>query len=178
MKVGYARVSKAEQAETTEALDQQIARLKSAGAEQIFVDVQSGRKDNRKEFQKLMALVQQEAIATIIITRLDRLGRSVISLARAMELLEKHKVKLQILDAPIDLSSPFGWFGASQMAALAEFESRLLSDRIKHGYNYLRSQGKANPRVPFGYCRTEGKQYAPNYQCHPSGQTLHLIIGC
>jgi DNA invertase Pin-like site-specific DNA recombinase len=47
------------------------------------------------------------------------------------------------------------------MAGLAEFESRLLANRIKNGMNFFREQKKASPRPPFGYCRVDEK-YAPD----------------
>jgi hypothetical protein len=112
----------------------------------------------------MLELCRAGEITEILITRIDRLSRSVVSIHKAIALVSELNVKLTILDAPIDdLNSPFGWFGASQMAQLAEFESRLLSSRIKHGFNYFRSQKKASPRPPFGYIRVDEK-----YACDTS----------
>lgn len=61
------------------------------------------------------------------------------------------------MDAPVDQESAFGWFSINQMAGLAEFESRLLQDRIKHGFDYFREQGKASPQPPFGFKRENEK---------------------
>lgn len=155
--VGYARVSKFTQAEEFDALEQQMARLKAAGVQELLVDVESGRSDSRKEFNRLLQMVKNGKIGKLVVTRLDRLGRSVITLHRTIALLEDHKVQLWVLDAPIDVNSPFGWFNLSQMSALAEFESRLLSNRIQHGMNYSRQQGKANSNAPFGYKRVDDK---------------------
>lgn len=155
--IGYARVSKFTQAEEFDALEQQMARLKSAGAQELLVDIESGRSDNRKEFNRLLSMIKDGKIGKLVVTRLDRLGRSVISLHRTTALLEEHKVQLWVLDAPIDLNSPFGWFSLSQMSGLAEFESRLLSNRIRHGMDYSRQQGKANSNVPFGYIRIDDR---------------------
>jgi site-specific DNA recombinase len=176
MKVfGYARVSKQEQAVETNSLDQQVARLKNAGAEVVLVDVESGRSNTRKHFNELLKLVEQGQVREIIITRIDRLGRSVVTIAKAFELFEKCKVKVRILDAPIDATSPFGWLSINQMSGLAEFESRLLAQRINHGMAFFRQQGKVYQKAPFGYRKnTEGK-LEPNNDIHSSGKTYWEI---
>ena len=162
MKVGYTRVSCREQSET-DALEQQTARIKKAGAVRIFSDIESGKSDKRSQFNKMLELCKSGEIKEIVITRIDRLSRSVISIHKTMSLFEELGVKLTILDAPIDdVNSPFGWFSISQMGQLAEFESRLLSSRIRHGIDYFREQKKASPRPPFAYTRINEK-YAPDF---------------
>ena len=161
MIVGYARVSTTEQG-STDALNQQIARLKKAGAIAIYQDIESGKSNKRDEFNKLLDKCESGDITEIIITRLDRLSRSVITIHRTIAYFEENNIKLTILDAPIDdLSNPVGWFAASQASALAEFESRMLSQRIRHGMEYFRSQKKASSRPPFGFARINEK-YAPD----------------
>jgi site-specific DNA recombinase len=172
MKVGYTRVSTREQDEGN-ALEQQTARVEKAGAVLIFSDIESGRSDKRKEFNKMLTMCKQGKVTEVICTRIDRLGRSVIGIHKAIATFEQYKIKLTVLDAPVDPSSPFGWFSINQMAGLAEFESRLLSSRIKHGLNYFREQKKASPRPPFGYCRIDEK-YAPDMSLH-MGKTKWAI---
>jgi site-specific DNA recombinase len=168
---GYARVSKQEQALEYDALNQQMARLKNAGAEQVLIDIESGRSNTRKQFNELLKLVEQNQVREIIITRVDRLGRSVVTIAKAFELFEQRKVKVRILDAPVDTSSPFGWLSINQMSGLAEFESRLLAQRIQHGMDYFRQQGKVYQRAPFGYRKTSEGKLEPNCDRHESGKT-------
>ncbi|NJM23330.1 MAG: recombinase family protein [Richelia sp. SM1_7_0] len=151
---GYARVSTQEQAVEYDALKQQIKRLEDAGAEVVLFDIESGRSDTRKKFNELLKLISRGKVKEVIITRVDRLGRSTISLGQTMRLMEKHNVKLRILDAPVDISSPFGWLSINQMAGLAEFESRLLSQRTRHGMAYFREQKKLQ-RAPFSYKLTD-----------------------
>lgn len=163
MKIGYVRVSTVEQSET-DALEQQTARVKRSGAVLVFLDVESGRKDSRVEFNKMLELCRQGGVTEVIITRIDRLARSVVTAHQVLREFEELGIKLNILDAPIDdTSSPFGWFSASQMSQLAEFESRLLSSRIKHGMDYFRQQKKAAPQPGYGYKRIDEK-YAPDPQ--------------
>ncbi len=169
MRIGYVRVSTGEQADT-DALEQQTTRVEKAGAVLIFSDVESGRSDKRTEFNKMLAMCKQGKATELVVTRIDRLARSVITIHRTLVTLEECGVKLIVLDAPVDTSSPFGWFSVNQMAGLAEFESRLLSNRIRHGLNYFREQKKASPRPPFGYQRVDEK-YAPDMTVHDSGKT-------
>ncbi|MBD2194829.1 MULTISPECIES: fdxN element excision recombinase XisF [Calothrix] len=172
MRVGYVRVSKFEQ---SDALTQQTARIEKAGCSLIFSDIESGRSDSRKNFNKMLAMCREGQIKEIAITRIDRLARSVMTIAKTIALLEKLNIKLVILDAPVeDASSPFGWFSLNQMAGLAEFESRLLQSRVNHGLEHFREQNKAY-QPPFGFARVDGK-YVPDLTIHqPSGKTNWAI---
>lgn len=158
---GYARVSTVEQSLEYDALKQQINRLETAGAEVVLVDVESGRSDKRKEFNRLLKLIKEGKVREVIITRIDRLGRSDIDVIRTIQLFNDCGIILRILDAPIDVSSSFGRFSASQMAALADFESRLLSERTRHGMNYFRSQGKLQ-KACFGYQLNSDRKLEPH----------------
>jgi site-specific DNA recombinase len=164
MRIGYARVSTRQQADT-EALDQQINRLEKAGAEKVLYDIESGRKDTRKNFNQIITLAKNQVATEIIVTRLDRLGRNVISIHKTIEALQKAGVKLTILDSPLgDTNSAFGWLTINNIAGLAEFESRLLSERISHGTDYYRSNLKYFGKPPFGYTKDENGRCIP----HPS----------
>lgn len=168
MRIGYARVSSRHQADT-EALDQQINRLEKAGAEKILYDIESGRKDTRKNFNQLINLAKNGVVTEIIITRLDRLGRNVISIHRTIDALQKVGVKLTILDSPLgDTNSAFGWLTVNNIAGLAEFESRLLSERVSHGTEYYRSNLKYFGKAPFGYIKDENSKLIP----HPTNWAI------
>ncbi|MGB3652613.1 MAG: fdxN element excision recombinase XisF [Rivularia sp. (in: cyanobacteria)] len=158
MRIGYARVSTRQQADT-EALSQQISRLEKAGAVKILYDIESGRKDSRKNFNQVIALAKNGVATEIVVTRLDRLGRNVISIHKTIEALQKAGVKLTILDSPLgDTNSAFGWLTINNIAGLAEFESRLLSERISHGTDFYRSNLKYFGKPPFGYTKdADGK---------------------
>ncbi|GJD15131.1 resolvase domain-containing protein [Rivularia sp. IAM M-261] len=172
MRVGYARVSTGEQ---DDALTQQIARLEKAGVCKIFSDIKSGKSNNRQNFNKLLTLCRQGKITEIVVTRLDRLARSVVTISKAITLFEEQHIKLIILDAPIeDISNPFSKFSINQMGALAQFESDLLQSRVIHGYNYFREQTKACPQPPFGY-RRENEKYVPDLTLHESGKSNWVI---
>ncbi|MEH1786871.1 MAG: fdxN element excision recombinase XisF [Nostoc sp.] len=162
MRVGYARVSSRHQADS-EALDQQIARLERAGATKILYDIESGRNDGRKNFNAIINLAKTGVATEIIVTRLDRLGRNTISIHRTIETFQKLKVKLTILDSPLgDTNSAFGWLTINNIAGLAEFESRLLSERVSHGTAYYRSNLKYFGFALFGYTKDENSKLIPH----------------
>ena len=162
MKVGYARVSSKSQADT-DALNQQKDRLMKAGAEQILSDVQSGREDSRKSYKKLLKLVKDGVATEVITTRLDRLGRNTIEIHRAIETFRKYEVKYTNLDMPLDGSgSAMEWFTVQNVAALAELESRSISDRVKHGLDYYRQNLKYFGTPPFGYAKDENSRLIPH----------------
>jgi predicted site-specific integrase-resolvase len=80
--VAYVRVSSREQAENTNALEQQRQRVMDAGVDRIFQDVQKGKRDDRPAFQELLARVKRGKIRKIVITRIDRILRSLITLKK------------------------------------------------------------------------------------------------
>lgn len=172
---GYARVSNVEQSEEFDALKQQIARLEKAGAETVLVDVESGRSDSRKNFNELLKQVERGKVREVIITRIDRLGRSTMTLGKTLQIFEKYNVKLRILDAPVDPTSPFGWLSVNQMSGMAEFESRLLSQRISHGMDYFRNQGKIY-RAPFGYKLIDKKLVVDEEQKIIAREIIEMMV--
>lgn len=151
--VGYARVSTVEQSQNSHALEQQIARLKSAGVELVLVDVESGREgkeSDRPNFQKMMNLVRRGLVKQIYITRLDRLSRSLPTLRKVLDQFHKSNCTLIALDDNIDLSTAAGKFHVNMLGALAEMESDRLAERIRHGKEHFRQQKRAS-HAPFGY---------------------------
>ena len=154
--IGYARLSTREQSENSSALEQQIARLKAAGATEIFQDIDSGSKDKRPQFIELMELVKQDEIQEVIVTRIDRLTRRLKTMLEIRDVFLNSSVNLRALDDSIDLSTPAGKFHLSLLGSLAEMEVDRLGERIKHGWEHMRK----NQRVavaPFGYKVNDGK---------------------
>lgn len=163
-KLGYGRVSSSEQAKDSHAAAQQISRLEHADCQEIFFDIQSGSDDDRPQFEKLMALVRAGKVDCVCITRDDRITRRGITTLQILETFFRCGVQLEILDAGgvIDLSNPYQWLQRSQAGLNSEFEIRMLSMRIRKGFEYFREQGKANPKPPYGYIRVNEK-----YQLDP-----------
>jgi len=149
--VGYARVSSREQAFDSQALEQQIARLEAAGGTKIFKDIQSGSRDDRPALNELMNLVHNREIDEVIITRIDRLARSLTKLRECIDVFQEAGVNLQILDQQIDLSTSQGKLMANVLGSLAEWETDLLSERTRHGKQHRRNKKTACDTSPWGY---------------------------
>lgn len=149
--VGYARVSTREQALDSRALEQQIDRLKAAGATEILYDVDSGTKDNRPNFQKLKGMIERAEMDEVIVTRIDRPTRSLITLRDFVEHFEESGVNFQILDQKIDLSTAQGKLMVNILGSLAEWEVDLLSERVRHGKEHHRKNLEAPESYPWGY---------------------------
>src|SRR3954469_2295935 len=111
MLIGYARVSKAEQN-----LDMQMDALRLAGCEKIFADKQSGAKWDRAELQAAMSHLR--AGDTLIVWKLDRLGRTVLQSVQFLNQLHKSEVEFRSLTENIDTATPFGKFYFHMAAAL------------------------------------------------------------
>jgi len=156
MIIGYARVSSREQAENSHALEQQIERLKAAGAEKVFSDVESGSKDDRKSFLTLMDWCCSGLCPQVIVTRLDRLTRSLPTLRKTITQLQEAGVTLVALDDSIDTSTAAGKFQINILGALAEMEVDRLSERVRHGWAHLRDR-KVAMHPPFGYTKVNNK---------------------
>lgn len=158
----YARVSSREQAINTHALEQQIERLKAAGATVIICDVQKGKKDNRPGLLHIMKLVREKKVPEVISTRIDRLGRSIILIRKNVAVFQQTGVNLRVLDQLIDLKTAQGIFMINLLASLAELEVDQISERVKHGHQHRRNQNAACASLPFSY-RIEGISYRLNH---------------
>ncbi len=159
---GYARVSNREQQINSNALEQQVERLKRAGAEEVFIDVESGYKGRRREgLEKVMALVRSLQVEQVIITRIDRLSRKSKQAFALVEEFIQSGVVLRCLDEPIDLSTASGKMATGMLIILAQHHSDQKSEAVKHGWEHLRQRGVAmNP--PFGYCKIDNRHHLDN----------------
>lgn len=148
--IGYARISSTEQAENSNALEQQIERLRKAGAFPIFKEVQSGSDDSRPEFAKVMELVKRCAVQKVIFTAIDRMSRKRDTILATVKVFDDLSIGLEVLDQKIDTSTAGGKFVLGIYAGLAQMETDRLSERIRHGNKFMREKRKAT-RPPFGY---------------------------
>ena len=131
MILGYARVSTTFQARDGNSLEAQINSLKEAGAEKIFSDVFSGTKNNRPELDKLLKIIQSGD--KLIITKLDRIARSVIHGIQLIENLSDKGVIINVLNMGIIDNSPTGKLIRNIMLSFAEFERDLIMQRTLEG---------------------------------------------
>ena len=122
MLIGYARVSTNDQH-----LHLQIDALKQAGCEKIFTDEMSGAKSERPGLREALDFVRQGD--TLVVWRLDRLGRSLKDLIERVGELKQQQVEFCSLTENIDTSSSGGKFMFHIFSALAEFERDLIRER-------------------------------------------------
>ncbi|MBD2492616.1 fdxN element excision recombinase XisF [Aulosira sp. FACHB-615] len=153
MKIAYCRVSSKEQANNSHALEQQVERLRLAGAEEVYIDVESGYKGRkRSQLEQVMKLVRSRQVSEVIVTRIDRLSRKGKQAFALFDDFLDAGVVLRALDEPFDLSTPSGKMAAGMLAVLAQHHSDQKSEAVKHGWQHLRNS-KVAIHPPFGYCK-------------------------
>ena len=143
MIIGYARVSTDEQK-----LDLQIQALESLGCERIFTDHgQSGFRFTRNGLEG--ALRSLGPGGTLVVWRLDRLGRSLSGLVGLMEQLGERDIHFRSVMENIDTASSGGKLMFHMMAALAEFERSIISERTRAGMAAAKARGSrlGRPRI-------------------------------
>jgi DNA invertase Pin-like site-specific DNA recombinase len=141
-KIGYARVSKHDQH-----LKLQIDALLNYGCheDEIFTDHISGAKAERPGLEKCMQELQKGD--TLIVWRLDRLGRSMPHLVSTIEDLKKREVSFKSLcDGAIDTTTASGELVFNIFSSLAQFERKLIQERTKAGLNAARTRGRKGGR--------------------------------
>jgi DNA invertase Pin-like site-specific DNA recombinase len=136
MKIGYARVSTEEQN-----LDLQVSALTAAGCERLFHDHGvSGSTFRRPGLDDTLA--QLDRGDTLVVWRLDRLGRSLMKLVELIETLNMRGIRFQSLTEAIDTTTCSGMFIFHMMAAMAQFERTLISERTRCGMQAARERGR------------------------------------
>jgi len=141
MKVGYARVSTEDQN-----LHMQEDALKNAGCEEIYTDIASGSKSQRPGLDKALAYIREGD--TLVVWKLDRLGRSIQHLIQTMTLLEERKISFKCLQESIDTATSGGKLIFHIFSALAEFERDLIRERTHAGLKAARVRGRMGGRPP------------------------------
>lgn len=146
MLIGYARVSKAD---GSQALDLQRDALAAAGivAERIYEDRMSGRHDARPGLEGCLKALREGD--TLVVWKLDRLGRNLRHLVELIEALNARGVGLRVLTgqgAALDTTRPEGRLVFGIFAALAEFERELIKERTNEGLAAARARGRKGGR--------------------------------
>lgn len=136
---GYLRVSTDQQV-----LDAQLDALQKAGVDEIFSEKMTGTVAQRPELEKMWAKLRSGD--TIVITRLDRLGRSTKDLLNLLSDLDEKNVGLEVIEQSIDTKSPEGRLFFTMVAAFATFEAELLRARTKEGLVSARARGRVGGR--------------------------------
>lgn len=137
--IGYARVSTQDQN-----LELQREALEAAGCERIYTDQLSGARADRPGL--IEALDYARAGDTLVIWKLDRLGRSMPHLVEIARDLDNREIHLRSITDQIDTTTAAGWFFFHVMAALATMERDLIVERTNAGLEAARRRGRVGGR--------------------------------
>jgi DNA invertase Pin-like site-specific DNA recombinase len=138
-KFGYGRVSTLDQS-----LDAQKDALIRAGATRVFVEKITGTKSSRPELDLMRQMLRQGD--TVLVTRIDRLGRSAKDLLNIVSEFENRGVNLKVIEQNIDTSTSEGKLFFTMVAAFAEFEHSIMVSRTKDGLAAARARGRVGGR--------------------------------
>jgi DNA invertase Pin-like site-specific DNA recombinase len=140
--IGYARVSTQDQH-----LTGQLEALKTAGASTVYREKVSGVRADRPQLAALMAALKPGDV--VVVTKLDRLGRSTRELLELIERISKAGAAFRSLGDPLwDTSSPQGRLLSTLLAAIAEFERELIRERTGEGRKRAMANGVKFGRKP------------------------------
>ncbi|PCF77768.1 resolvase [Staphylococcus intermedius] len=138
-KIGYARVSTISQS-----LETQINLLKAEGCIKIFSEKVSGKKTNRSKLDECLKYLREDDI--LVVTKIDRLGRTTKQLIDLASWLQEHNIELKILDGNFNMNSPLGKMIFTVMSGFAELETDLNRERTLEGLNEAKARGRKGGR--------------------------------
>lgn len=144
MLIGYVRVSTSRQGQS---LDTQREQLIAAGCDvaHIYADTISGTKWQRPGLDEAFAYMRPDD--TLVVTRLDRLGRNLAETVNTIADLAERDINVKVLEPALDTSRPADKVVINVMASLAEWERDLLIQRTREGVAHARAQGRvAGPK--------------------------------
>jgi DNA invertase Pin-like site-specific DNA recombinase len=133
--IGYARVST-----TTQTLEQQNEALKAAGAGKVFHDIMSGSRDDRPGFAECLKYLREGD--TLVVWRLDRLGRNMRSIINTLHELTERGVTVRSLHDGVDTSTSTGRMVAGILMSIAEYERELVRERTALKLEHARKSGR------------------------------------
>lgn len=143
MLVGYARTSTKDQKYSLEA---QIEQLTQAGCGKYYQEQVSSVDAKREQLEIVLDFIREGDV--LVVTKLDRLARSVADTVDIQKRLEEKKAGLKILDMQIDTTTPTGKLQFNLFAAIAQFEREVMLERQRVGIEKAKTEGKYKGRKP------------------------------
>jgi DNA invertase Pin-like site-specific DNA recombinase len=151
MLIGYARTSTLDQKASLEA---QVRDLNAAGCDKVFEEqVSSVDVANRVRLAELLEHIRKGD--TLVVTKLDRLARSVRHLFEITETLAEKGAALRILDLGIDTGKPTGKLVLTVLGGIAEFEREIMLERQREGIAKAKAAGKYKGRKPTARAKSD-----------------------
>jgi DNA invertase Pin-like site-specific DNA recombinase len=141
MILGYARVSTEDQT-----LDGQLDALKAAGAGRIFADRITGSARHRPELDRMLDQLREGDV--VMVTKYDRLSRSLKDLLEIVEAVRSRGAGFRSLAEDIDTTTPAGRLVFHVFASIAQFERERISERTREGLEAARKRGRVGGRPP------------------------------
>jgi len=139
MLIGYARVST-----TDQALDLQTDALKQVSCNKIFTDIASGAKADRPGLMEALGYLREGD--TLVVWKLDRLGRSLNHLIQTVTQLGDQKIGFKSIQESLDTTTSGGKLIFHIFGAIAEFEREIIRERTQAGLNAARARGRKGGR--------------------------------
>lgn len=164
--VGYGRTSTADQ---VAGLEDQIADLKRAGCSRIFAEHVSAVERHRPELEA--ALDWLRSGDTFIVTKPDRLARSVTDLLGIVERLKAKGVTVRILSMHLDTSNPTSMLTLSIMASIGQWEREIMLERQRAGIAKAKAAGKYRGRAPTARAKAHEVR-----RLKAEGRTINQIV--
>jgi DNA invertase Pin-like site-specific DNA recombinase len=166
MLIGYARTSTRDQKAGLEA---QLRDLEKIGCNKIFVEELSSVAATRPQLEAALEWVRADDI--LVVTKLDRLARSVADLVAITGTLKRKGVALRILSMNLDTGTPTGKLMVNLLGSIAEFERELMLERQREGIAKAKADGKYRGRQP-----TARKQSAEVMRLKADGKSANDIV--
>jgi DNA invertase Pin-like site-specific DNA recombinase len=141
IQVGYAHVSTQDQNPA-----QQVEALRRAGCDRIFEEIASGRSSSRPQLKRMLARLAPGD--TLVVWKLDRLGRSLRDLLMLLKDLKDRGIHFRSLSEYIDTATPAGTMLMQMVGAFAEFERSMIVERTQAGLKRARAEGRRLGRKP------------------------------
>lgn len=141
MILGYARVSTDDQK-----LDAQTDALEAAGAQRLFAERISGSKRRRPELDRLLDQLREGDV--VVVTKYDRLARSLRDLLEIVEAIGQRGAGFRSLAEDIDTTTPAGRLIFHVFASIAQFERERISERTREGLEAAKKRGRVGGRPP------------------------------
>jgi len=165
--IGYARTSTTDQKAGLEA---QLRDLNAAGCTKLFQEELSAASDSKRpELERALEFVREGDV--LVVTKLDRLARSVADLVSIMGKLKEKGVELRILNMNLDTSTPTGKLMLNLLGSIAEFERELMLERQREGIAKAQAEGKYKGRAP-----TAQRKASDVLRLKAEGKTVPQIV--